>query len=99
MRESPMRSAQNGMQRQRPGRPQESLTRRGFARALATTMAGAVLSPRLGRGPPPGVPALPTSPDGERRGRVGQDGVELKLHPDPDSQTLAVLAEDAVVHW
>ena len=87
------------MQRQRPGRPQERLTRRGFARAMATTLASAVLSPRLGSWPPNGVPALPTSPDSERLGRVVQDGVELKLRPDPDSQTLAVLAEDAVVHW
>jgi hypothetical protein len=87
------------MQRKRPGRPQEDLTRRGFARAMATTLAGAAISPGL-RGPAPaGVFAQSSDPDGERLGRIVQDGVELKLQPDPDSQTLAVLAEDSVVHW
>jgi len=62
-------------------------------------MAVAVVSPRLGSGSPNGESVLPASLDEERLGRVVQDGVELKLRPDPDSQTLAVLAEDTVVHW
>lgn len=41
----------------------------------------------------------PEFPVGERLGRVAVGMVERKLRPDPDSQTLGVLYEDAVVPW
>jgi lipoprotein-anchoring transpeptidase ErfK/SrfK len=41
----------------------------------------------------------PEFPDAEHLGRVAVGMVELKLRPDPDSQTLGVLYEDAVVPW
>jgi hypothetical protein len=66
---------------------------------MAATVAGAALSPGLRGLPPADVSPQPTDQQGELLGRVVQDGVELKLRPDPDSQTLAVLPEDAVVHW
>jgi lipoprotein-anchoring transpeptidase ErfK/SrfK len=42
---------------------------------------------------------LPEFPDSERLGRVAVGSVELKIKPDPESQTLGVLYEDAVVPW
>jgi lipoprotein-anchoring transpeptidase ErfK/SrfK len=42
---------------------------------------------------------LPEFPDSERLGRVAVGSVELKIRPDPESQTLGVLYEDAVVPW
>ncbi|MCC6957527.1 MAG: L,D-transpeptidase [Anaerolineales bacterium] len=46
------------------------------------------------------LPALlPEFPNYERLGRVAVGMVELKTRPDPDSQTLGVLYEDAVVPW
>lgn len=42
---------------------------------------------------------LPEFPSAERLGRVAVGKVELKARPDPDSQTLGVLYEDAVVPW
>ncbi|MBN1146816.1 MAG: L,D-transpeptidase family protein [Anaerolineales bacterium] len=43
--------------------------------------------------------ALPDFPEAERLGRVAVGMVELKLRPDPESQTLGVLYEDAVLPW
>ncbi len=43
--------------------------------------------------------ALPDFPKAERLGRVAVGMVELKMRPDPDSPTLGVLYEDAVVPW
>ena len=77
-------------------RSEQGLTRRGFGRAAATALAGAALGSRLGFD---GLIARPADPDTELLGRVVQAGVELKLRPDPDSQTLDTLPEDAVVDW
>jgi hypothetical protein len=38
-------------------------------------------------------------PEEERLGRVLTDNLELKLRPDPDSETLATLPQDTVVSW
>jgi len=43
--------------------------------------------------------ALPDFPPHERLGRVAVGMVELKIRPDPESQTLSVLYEDAIVPW
>jgi lipoprotein-anchoring transpeptidase ErfK/SrfK len=43
--------------------------------------------------------SLPDFPQSERLGRVNLGIVDLKPRPDPDSQTLQVLYEDAVVPW
>jgi lipoprotein-anchoring transpeptidase ErfK/SrfK len=42
---------------------------------------------------------LPEFPDADRLGRVAVGMVELKQHPDPESPTLGVLYEDAVLPW
>jgi len=42
---------------------------------------------------------LPDFPDAKRLGRVTVGMVELKAQPDPNSQTLGVLYEDAVLPW
>ncbi len=42
---------------------------------------------------------LPEFPQAERLGRVAVGMVELKARPDPDSQTVGVLYEDAVLPW
>lgn len=42
---------------------------------------------------------LPDFPQSKRLGRVAVGSVELKQRPDPDSNTLSVLYEDAVVPW
>ena len=46
-----------------------------------------------------GLLALPDFPESERLGRVGWYSVDVKQRPDHDSDTLAVLYEDAVVPW
>jgi lipoprotein-anchoring transpeptidase ErfK/SrfK len=43
--------------------------------------------------------ALPDFPEAERLGRVAVGMVELKARPDPESPTLGVLYEDAVLPW
>jgi len=42
---------------------------------------------------------LPDFPQAERLGRVAVGMVEVKARPDPDSQTVGVLYEDAVLPW
>jgi lipoprotein-anchoring transpeptidase ErfK/SrfK len=42
---------------------------------------------------------LPDFPEAGRLGRVTVGSVELKARPDPDSQTLGTLYEDAVLPW
>ena len=42
---------------------------------------------------------LPEFPDADRLGRVAVGMVELKQRPDPESPTLGVLYEDAVLPW
>jgi lipoprotein-anchoring transpeptidase ErfK/SrfK len=43
--------------------------------------------------------ALPDFPLAERLGRVAVGMVDLKMRPDPESPTLGVLYEDAVIAW
>jgi hypothetical protein len=79
----------------------KKFSRRHFVQAAGLGLGGVA----LGRGVPGQSAAEPASrarqfvSAADALGRVVQDGVELKLRPDPDSQTLAVLGEDTVVHW
>jgi lipoprotein-anchoring transpeptidase ErfK/SrfK len=70
-----------------------AITRREFIQLAALGLGGLAFN-RLRR-------SLPQVefPQAERLGRVAVGMVELKLHPDPDSQTLGVLYEDAVIPW
>jgi lipoprotein-anchoring transpeptidase ErfK/SrfK len=43
--------------------------------------------------------ALPEFPEAERLGRVTAGKIEMKARPDPESQTVGVLYEDAVIIW
>jgi hypothetical protein len=49
--------------------------------------------------PPQSRFTLPEFPQAERLGRVTAGKIEVKARPDPDSQTVGVLFEDAVVNW
>jgi lipoprotein-anchoring transpeptidase ErfK/SrfK len=74
-------------------RPRELLSRREFLKLAALSLGGLSFryyGDRL---------ALPEFPKAERLGRVAVGKVELKMRPDPDSPTLGVLYEDAVVPW
>ena len=42
---------------------------------------------------------LPQFPQAERLGRVTVGRVDIKARPDPESQTVGVLYEDAVLPW
>jgi lipoprotein-anchoring transpeptidase ErfK/SrfK len=46
-----------------------------------------------------GLFQTPEFPQAERLGRVTVGKVDIKLRPDPDSQTVGVLYEDAVLPW
>jgi len=69
------------------------LARREFIKFGALSLGGLSLRPfrRL--------LSLPDFPNAERLGRVAVGLVELKSRPDPDSDTLGVLYEDAVLPW
>jgi lipoprotein-anchoring transpeptidase ErfK/SrfK len=69
------------------------VSRRDFLKLAALSMGGLSLRPwrRL--------LILPDFPQAERLGRVAVGKVDLKARPDPDSQTLGVLYEDAVLPW
>jgi lipoprotein-anchoring transpeptidase ErfK/SrfK len=69
------------------------ISRRDFLKLLALGASGLAFRGRAYFLP------LPDFPEAERLGRVAVGMVELKLHPDPDSQTLGVLYEDAVIPW
>jgi len=71
----------------------KQLTRREFLRLAGYGLGG------LAFGDPWDPSGRQDSPGGERLGRVVRRGLELKLRPDPDSRTLEVLPEDAVVTW
>jgi lipoprotein-anchoring transpeptidase ErfK/SrfK len=73
--------------------PERHLSRRDFLKLAALGLGGLSL-----RSWTPGL-LLPEFPRADRLGRVAVGSVELKLRPDPDSQTLGVLYEDAVVPW
>ena len=74
-------------------RPRSALSRREFLKLAALSLGG--LSFNYYRN---GL-ALPEFPKAERLGRVAVGMVELKMRPDPDSPTLGVLYEDAVIPW
>ena len=74
-------------------RPRSALSRREFVKLAALSLGG--LSFNYYRN---GL-ALPEFPKAERLGRVAVGMVELKMRPDPDSPTLGVLYEDAVIPW
>ena len=76
-----------------PTRPRPALSRREFLRLAALSLGG--LSFTYFRN----ELALPEFPKTERLGRVAVGMVELKMKPDPESPTLGVLYEDAVVPW
>lgn len=69
------------------------LSRRDFLKLGAASMAG------LGLRPFSGLYQLPVFPEYERLGRVAQGFLEVKSRPDPDSATVRILYEDAVVPW
>ncbi len=76
----------------------DSLSRREFLKATALGLGGLTLG-SLSR-----FDALPEFPDFERLGRVVclsglSCNVELKAHPDPDSQTVKVVYDDTVLPW
>lgn len=70
-----------------------AVSRRDFLKISGAGLAG--LSFRL----LPSPFALPEFPLAERLGRVAVGSVELKIRPDPESQTVGTLYEDAVVPW
>jgi lipoprotein-anchoring transpeptidase ErfK/SrfK len=74
-------------------RPRSAFSRREFLKLAALSLGG--LSFTYYRN---GL-ALPEFPKAERLGRVAVGMVELKMRPDPDSPTLGVLYEDAVIPW
>jgi lipoprotein-anchoring transpeptidase ErfK/SrfK len=73
--------------------PSGSFTRREFLKLAALGVGGLGLRPLASR------LALTEFPQAERLGRVAVGMVDLKQSPDPESQTLGVLYEDAVVPW
>ncbi len=76
-----------------PERTPRSLSRRDFLRLVALGAGALAL-----RSTPLGRMWLDFSPS-ERLGRVAVGKVEVKRRPDPDSPTVGVLYEDAVVPW
>jgi lipoprotein-anchoring transpeptidase ErfK/SrfK len=69
------------------------LTRRDFLKVAALGLGGLALRPRSR------LLALPDFPQAERLVRVAVGMVELKARPDPESETVGVLYEDAVLPW
>ncbi len=81
-----------------PSPQQSGLSRREFLKLAALGLGGLSLR----RMHLPGLesrPALPDFPAAEHLGRVAVGMVELKQRPDPESPTLGVLYEDAVLPW
>jgi lipoprotein-anchoring transpeptidase ErfK/SrfK len=70
-----------------------SVSRRSFLKLSAATAGGIYISP-LSK-----YLALPEFPMAERLGRVSVGMVELKALPNPNSQTVGYLYEDAVLPW
>lgn len=73
--------------------PQTHLSRRDFLCMSAVGFTGLAIQPLERHF------LLPDFPQAERLGRVTVGMVELKARPDPDSDTLGVLYEDAVLPW
>jgi lipoprotein-anchoring transpeptidase ErfK/SrfK len=74
-------------------RPRSALSRREFLKLAALSLGGLSFAYYHN-----GL-AFAEFPKAERLGRVAVGMVELKMRPDPDSPTLGVLYEDAVVPW
>jgi lipoprotein-anchoring transpeptidase ErfK/SrfK len=70
------------------------LSRREFLK-LAAAGAGSLALPHQ----PVNQGNLPAFPQAEKLGRAAKGSILLKAKPDPDSQTLNTLYEDAVVPW
>jgi lipoprotein-anchoring transpeptidase ErfK/SrfK len=73
---------------------QSSLSRREFLK-MAAAGAGSLALPWQ----VPPLANIPDFPKSERLGRAAKGTLELKPRPDPDSATLGILYEDAVVPW
>jgi lipoprotein-anchoring transpeptidase ErfK/SrfK len=73
------------------------LTRRDFLKLTALSLGGLALNPfkRIY----PDTVSLPDFPQSERLGRVCKGKWDIKARPDPDSQTVGVVYEDAVFPW
>ena len=76
-----------------PQNKKDLLSRRTFLKLSAIGIGSLCLRPRIQ------IQGLPDFPDADRLGRVAVGSVELKSLPDPNSQTLGLLYEDAVVPW
>lgn len=70
----------------------QGFSRREFLKIMGLGLGGIATRPLA-------VLHLPEFPQAERLGRVAVGKIELKLRPDPDSQTVGVLYEDAVLPW
>lgn len=70
-----------------------SVSRRDFLKLSVFGLGGLVSIPWLR------VLTLPEFPQSKRLGRVSVGKIELKAQPNPDSQTVGVLYEDAVIPW
>lgn len=75
----------------------DSIPSRGLSRREFLVLMGLGLGGLAARAYSPLI--LPDFPVAERLGRVAVGMIELKSRPDPDSQTVGVLYEDAVVPW
>lgn len=70
-----------------------NISRREFLKITALGMTGLALRPWSASS------WLPEFPQAERLGRVAVGSVEVKARPDPDSQVVSILYEDAVLPW
>lgn len=75
------------------GEPAPPISRRSFLKLAALGLGSLSLNARSR------AHFLPEFPNASRLGRVAVGMVELKQRPDPESQTLGVLYEDAVRPW
>ena len=79
------------------------LTRRDFLKLAGVTLGGLALPPALPGWLAPGglgsALLLPEFPEAEHLARVAVGMADLKQRPDPDSPTVGVVYEDAVLPW
>lgn len=71
----------------------DSISRRNFLKLTILGMSSLAFRPILQ------LVDLPEFPQAEFLGRVNVSKVDVKAHPDADSQTVSVLYEDTVVPW
>lgn len=69
------------------------ISRRDFLKLASVAVGSLALRPWRRRS------VLPKFPAAEQLGRVARGRMDVKARPDPDSQTVGVLYEDAVVPW